>query len=465
MKGLEAVELTLSHVRNVKNSTFRYDSEFYLKVYETVFQKLSRFNCKTISALKSWVTQGPNPIFVESGIPCLTGRNINSGRIIYENADYVSEEEFKAHINYKVQVGDILITLKGKGSIGKIAFVYDDRPAIFSRDIGIIRSNGINPSYLHVFLISKYGKLLVDRGETGGTGQSTLTTTHLKENILVPLLSIESEIERLHLKSEKLYSESNEIYSSSEELLLSTLGLLKWQPSQKNKVVKKLSDSFRRNGRIDAEYHQPKFDELLQIIRKNKHKPLGCIATFKKSIEPGSDAYQTEGIPFVRVSDLSKFELSQPEIHLDRNLFDIEDLKPKKDTILLSKDGSVGIAYKVERDLDIITSGALLHLALFDDEILPDYLTLVLNSKLTQMQAERDAGGSIIQHWRLDEIKQVLIPILPMDTQKELANQIQHSFKLRSESSRLIDIAKHALEIVIEQDEKTALKFIRDSVN
>lgn len=144
-------------------------------------------------------------------------------------------------------------------------------------------------------------------------------------------------------------------------------------------------------------------------------------------------------------------------------MFDIEDLKPKKDTILLSKDGSVGIAYKVEEDQDIITSSALLHLKLKTKEVLPDYLTLVLNSKLTQMQAERDAGGSIIQHWRPDEIKQVLIPILPMDVQKELSKQIQQSFKLRKESKRLLEVAKNAVEIAIEEGEAKGMKYIKEN--
>ena len=124
----------------------------------------------------------------------------------------------------------------------------------------------------------------------------------------------------------------------------------------------------------------------------------------------------------------------------------------------------IGIAYKAEEDLDIITSGALLHLSIKNKEILPDYLTLVLNSKLIQMQAERDTGGSIIQHWRPDEIKQVLIPIVTMETQKEIAKQIQKSFELRKHSAKLLEIAKQAVEIAIEQDEDKALKFMKDNV-
>ena len=44
-------------------------------------------------------------------------------------------------------------------------------------------------------------------------------------------------------------------------------------------------------------------------------------------------------------------------MHLSPIDFDIPELKPKKDTILFSKDGSIGIAYKVQSDLNVFTSG------------------------------------------------------------------------------------------------------------
>jgi len=106
----------------------------------------------------------------------------------------------------------------------------------------------------------------------------------------------------------------------------------------------------------------------------------------------------------------------------------------------------------------------LLHLRINSKELLPDYLTLVLNSKVTQMQAERDAGGSIIQHWRPDQIHNVVIPIIPMEQQKELVKDIQKSFQLREQSNQLIIVARTAVEIAIEKDEKTALKYIEDSI-
>jgi len=129
-------------------------------------------------------------------------------------------------------------------------------------------------------------------------------------------------------------------------------------------------------------------------------------------------------------------------------------LQPKKDTILLSKDGSVGIAYKIEQDLDVITSGALLHLTVTNNDFLPDYVTLVVNSEVVKMQAERDAGGSIIQHWKPSEIEQVIIPKVPMPTQQQISALIQESFVLRKESERLLAEAKEMVEREIESKKK-----------
>lgn len=151
----------------------------------------------------------------------------------------------------------------------------------------------------------------------------------------------------------------------------------------------------------------------------------------------------------MRVADLNKFGIEAPSVCLDRATYATAH-RPQKDTILLSKDGSVGIAYKVEDDMDVITSGAILHLSVQDKDILPDYLTLVLNSPIVKMQAERDAGGSIIQHWKPSEIEQVAIPILSEGIQQKLSERVSKSFALRREAGALLAEAKAMVERAIE---------------
>lgn len=140
----------------------------------------------------------------------------------------------------------------------------------------------------------------------------------------------------------------------------------------------------------------------------------------------------------------------------------INRLKPRKNDILFSKDGSVGQAYCLKEDADLITSGAILRLTVKSShDILPEYLTLVLNSLLVKMQADRDIGGSIIMHWRIQEIRNILIPIIEIKTQTAISDLVQESFKLKSESEKLLALAKQAVEVAIEQSEEEAMKLFK----
>lgn len=203
---------------------------------------------------------------------------------------------------------------------------------------------------------------------------------------------------------------------------------------------------------------------------KNKDfDTLNNLVDINKSIEPGSRNYVENGLPFMRVADLSKNGLSEPQKYISEyfvkeNQDKINDLKPKKGTILFSKDGSVGIAYHLRQNYNGITSGAILHLNVKDEQrILPEYLTLALNSKVVQMQAERDAGGSIILHWRVGEIENVVVPIIDFDKQRKIADLIEQSFSLKKQSEQLLEVAKKAVEIAIEQNEEIALNYIEQN--
>lgn len=95
---------------------------------------------------------------------------------------------------------------------------------------------------------------------------------------------------------------------------------------------------------------------------------------------------------------------------------------------------------------------------------MPDYLTLVLNSIVVQMQAERDAGGSVIQHWKPSEIENVVIPILNEKVQTTITEKVRESFALRKKSHRLLELAKQTVEVAIEQGEDKAIKLLNNIV-
>ena len=68
-----------------------------------------------------------------------------------------------------------------------------------------------------------------------------------------------------------------------------------------------------------------------------------------------------------------------------------ERYSPKKDEILFTKDGTIGISFVVNEDMRAVLSGAFLRLQKKID-IESEYLALVLNSVVSKMQIERFSG-------------------------------------------------------------------------
>jgi len=91
LEGLEITEITTRELGS-DNSSLRFDSEFFNKKYLVLQKSLANLNTEKLDKVSAWITQGPNPIFVESGIPCLTGRNISNGRVVYLDADSISDD-------------------------------------------------------------------------------------------------------------------------------------------------------------------------------------------------------------------------------------------------------------------------------------------------------------------------------------------------------------------------------------
>ena len=183
----------------------------------------------------------------------------------------------------------------------------------------------------------------------------------------------------------------------------------------------------------------------------------------KKCVEVGSGEYLDEGIPFVRVSNLSPFDVTE-EKYISENLYEeIKQHQPKQGEILFSKDATPGIAhYLRDKPQKMIPSSGILRLKNKTEKINNEYLTLVLNSMLTKEQINRDVGGSVIIHWRPEQVKETAIPILPLEKQTQIQQKITESFALRKQSEHLLECAKRAVEIAIEQDEETAVAWLEN---
>ena len=449
--------------------TRRIDSEYYKKIYADYEEKVfSRDNDKLKN--KAGFLIGPFGSAYDTNnyteVPdyrYVRGQDVKPFVLKDSEPRYMTKEDYERLKKYALKPKDILVSVVG--TLGNACIVKEcDVPAIFSCKSTVIRTEDVNPYYLIAYLNSKYGRALLLRKERGAI-QKGLNLDDLKE-LDIPLFpdKLYLEIQNLLIESEKCLEQSKRMYAQAETLLEKELGFDTFVEPKEICSVKSFSEGFGKSGRLDAEYYQEKYDVLFARLANFNIMKLVDIVNISKSIEPGSDVYSDEGIPFVRVSDLSKYDIAEPEIHIPKLIHpNIETLYPKKDTILLSKDGSVGIAFKVSHDMECVTSSAILHLKIKDISLIQaDYLTLVLNSRVVQLQAERDAGGSIIQHWKPSEIEQVLIPILDETIQSSISNLMQQSFELRRKANERLEFAIHAVELAIEQGETEAIKHLSE---
>lgn len=461
MDGLEFQEILCSELE----FSGRIDAEYYQKQYLAYEQAIERFQNVKLSCMADFLI-GPfgssydTSNYVDTpGFRYIRGQDVKP--FILKNTDprYMNREDFNRLLKYSLKADDILVSVVG--TLGNACIVSEkDLPAVFSCKSTVIRANNTDPYFLTAYLNSKYGRSLLLRKERGVI-QKGLNLDDLK-TLKIPLFSkeIQNICKEVICEARRFFDESDRIYREAADLLEQELKLQKFHFHTEQYSIKSFKNSFEDTGRLDAEFYQQKYDDLFTKLSCFPCKKLGSIVDIRKSIEPGSDCYSDKGIPFVRVGDISEYGIIKPTIKLPYNLIDnIEDLFPAKGTILLSKDGSVGTAYKMEEPGSFITSGAILHLHVRDEnEINLDYLTLVLNSRVVRMQAERDAGGSIIQHWKPSEIEEVVIPVLDKNIQNNISDKIKTSFELRRKSQIMLEQAVCLVETAIEQGEEFVLK-------
>ena len=363
---------------------------------------------------------------------------------------------------------DVVITKVGSPCYASV--VYGLEEVALSRTVlGVYKIKDIDPFYLIVYLRSKYGfEQLIREREL--TIQYQLTLERVGRILTYKPINknFEKLFRDLFIKSQQLSQKSIEKYRKAEELLIVELGLLNWKPKHRLSFVRKYSDTGSA-GRIDAEYFQPIYEEIVKaVVSLENYSSLGDLVSIKKCIEPGSEAYQDNGVMFLRVSNLSYIGFKDGnQQYISEDLYrTLKQYQPKQSEILLSKDATPGIAYYLKDEPDkMIPSGGILRLKVKEEtKLYPEYLTLVLNSVIVQKQIERDAGGSIINHWLVDQVKNTLIPVLPVAKQKKIAETINESFCNRELSKKLLDIAKRGVEMAIEKNEKTAQKWIDRAV-
>lgn len=244
----------------------------------------------------------------------------------------------------------MLITVVG--TLGKVAIAtHEDTKSIFSCKSTIIRPKNINPFYLLTYLNSDTGKIFSLRGKRGVI-QEGLNLTDLREiQVLIPSEKFQQKIEELIKKSFANIKSSGTAYTQAQTFLLCELGLADWQPKHQLAFVKNYSDT-KQACRIDAEYFQPKYEEIIKAIHSYSGgwDTLGNLVSVKKCVEVGSGEYLEEGIPFEITEERTVLPIPSEEKQTRIQQKVIESLNLRKQSKHLLECAKRTVEIAIEKD-------------------------------------------------------------------------------------------------------------------
>lgn len=473
MDGLECSEIRMSDVCDT--TTLRFDSDYYKKEY----LEIEQFICKNRDKFVTIESQGlqvdasafyPSlePYYNTGTIPFVRVADVKD-QIEYNACVNIPEmgEEFRTlHMCYP---GDVVLTKGGRvGTAGLIT-----QPSYVTRDLIFINASALSRKdyiVLYLFFSSSFAYKQMVRSSSM-TAQPHLTITLIRDLLVCNYSnSFKDKVEKYFTTLEKLNHQAQILYSEAKQILIKELKVCTEGITSDSYTTKYLSTSFKVSGRLDAEYYQPKYDGYLSALEQFETTKIPNEFDVLKN----SGTNYAEGVSDVGV--IKTKQLTNSGVNTDgiESYFTHETCIENKSTLVVNNDvvfasmgvGSLGKVslFSYDGDKPFVTDSTLrIYRAKKHTHVLPEVLCIFLQSAIGQELIYRYVVGStgIINIYD-DDIAKIPIPILDGEIQKDIAEKVQNSFALRRQSKQLLEYAKQAVEMAIEQGEDAALVWLKE---
>ena len=441
---------------------FRIDPECYQEKYISIERKLSTLKHTLLGKEVSKFYKGIFDIkadnYSDSGIPFVRIGDLKDSTIDLSNITYISELEHLKNHKTALRRGDIILS---KTAYPAASFVDLDECNTSQDTIALrLKENSqIESEYLVVFLNSKFGFNQMERWFTGNV-QMHLNLSDSR-NIIIPVLTedMRNKIKTLFFSTIRLKKQSVMKFNQAQTLLLSELGLVDWRPKHRLTFVKNYSDA-ERVTRIDAEYFQPKYEEIVQIVKSYSGgwNTMENLVHLKSKNSRPAEKKEYKYIALANI--VSNGGITNCVMKEGQNLPSRARRKVTiEDVIVSSIEGSLSSIALISKEYNQALCSTGFHVIsskMFNSET----LLVLMKSIIGQLQLKKGCSGTILTAINKNEFNQIVLPIIADEKQAQIQQKVIDSFDLREQSKYLLECAKRAVEIAIEQDEQTATDWL-----
>lgn len=389
-----------------------------------------------------------NAYYANATIPWLVTGDLNDG-VIKDIPGRISELALKqtsVRLNPK---DSVLIAMYG-ATIGKLGIL--SFPATTNQACCACQPfEGIDNWYLFYYLLAQRESFR-KRGEGGA--QPNIS----KEKIIATLVPIPPYEEQKRIveaieKFEPLIAEYDKLEQQAKKLDGEIFDKLKksiLQYAIRGKLVPQ--DSSDEPASVLLSKIKAEKEKLIKEGKIKKEKPLSPITDSEKPFDiPDSwqwvrlgelatkftdgthstPKYVLAGVPFLSVKDMSRgfLDFSNTKfISEEEHEILYKRCNPEKGDLLITKVGTTGIPVIVDTDkqFSLFVSVALMK---FSKRYLDvNFLKELINSPLVQQQAQENTRGVGNKNWVLDDIRNTIVPLPPLNEQKRIVARIEQLF-------------------------------------
>lgn len=450
--------MLLSEVRS-ENEKLRIDSGYFAKPMLLAERRIRAYasGYDELGAVFSRFVKGIFDInadaYVDEGVPFVRIQNLKDGLIDTRGLAFLPEDLHEAESKTQLLKGDIVLSKTAYPAASLVtlerANASQDTIATTLSDYG--RAH-FRASAVVAYLNSTTGQALLWR-QFQGNVQLHLSLDDGRK-VPMPRLSdrLQAAVEECFGKAETLRSSASLYIARAEQSLLHALGLDAWTPPEALSYVRTSSHAFAA-GRLDAQFFAPRVEQLLARLGRDGLRLSDLAPARHERFEPtGSGDFDYIEIGSLGVDGTAASESVPMAEAPSRATQHVRAGDVITSTVRPIRRLSALVA--PEQDGAVCSSGfVVLQPQGISGEVLLTYLRLPLVCELMDLHTSATMYPAISE----SDLLALPIPAIAPSVQAQVQDAVRQSAHARQRATRLLDAAKRAVEIAIEDSEAAAL--------
>lgn len=455
LEGLEVSEISLSAIA-ASDTGYRWDSEFYRRAILEAKRKIDRLSgTKPIGAITPQI-QHPVEVsraYADQGYRVLLAQEVRNNMLSLGDGYYMDSPGEPFLRANRLERGDVVLTRSG-ANFGQCSPILLDDELYACADLLVIRKGSLPAGYVSTVLNTSHGRLLLDRGSYG-MAQPHIAHTYVR-TIPIPIfpLLIEPVSRMLDLAySAKLVAGA--MLKEAETKLLHALGLDNWEAPGPLTYIRSSRDAFSAS-RIDAEFFAPRVRDMLARLGRDGLTIQTVAPVRKERFTPADSG----AFYYIEIGGLIADGTAQAEHLPQREAPSRATQYVRAGDVITSTVRPIrrlSAAIDDSQDGYVCSSGfVVLQPRAISSDVLLTYMRLPPVCTLMDLHTSASMYPAISEA----DLLALPIPEIPAATQQAIEKSTLAARQAKLRATQLLEAAKRAVEIAIEQGEITALDYV-----